>query len=178
MTQKSLANLVVHPVSEDYSNTVKALCLHYSDSTVDDFFLLDYLDRIESKIDQSIIFGLFDEGSLVGFVSLDNIVGFGSAAYKGQFYSADAHIVVDRPYWGSGTKLLASSVLDHVFNVLGAYRLQLKFDKNNTLARGLAKRCGFKKEGSLRGAHYKFGKPRALEVWGLIKPDYFQRGEA
>jgi len=82
-------------------------------------------------------------------------------------------ILLDKSVHGKGFAKEASLLLlDHVFNVLNLYRVNLGVHQDNEAAISLYKKLGFVEEGRKREAFLRDGERKDLIVMGLLANDY------
>lgn len=88
-------------------------------------------------------------------------------------------MIGDREYWSKGYGREAVMLLAELaFMEMNLHRLEARVLAYNLRARRCFEACGFKPEGSLREAHYSFGKHHDICLYGLLRPEYFEiKGE-
>lgn len=59
----------------------------------------------------------------------------------------------------------------YLFETKRVNRIRLVIDPGNTASRRLADRCGFRHEGTARGAWYNRGKHRDVEIYAILHAD-------
>lgn len=64
------------------------------------------------------------------------------------------------------------AILKHTFMDLNLHRVQLEAFTENTRARSLYKKCGFRDEGEKRQAIHKNGRYLDITVMGILRTEY------
>ncbi|MBX2861176.1 MAG: GNAT family N-acetyltransferase [Vampirovibrio sp.] len=109
-----------------------------------------------------------------GFLYLDNWYGRADKPY-----SCDAHIMFDRVFWGNPKIEVACHLLiDYLFEQMGLFRITCWVATKNVPAVRLLQRLGFVREGKARGRVMVKGQPQSEYLYGMIRPDYFNRANA
>jgi len=79
---------------------------------------------------------------------------------------------IAKEYWGQGYMVdAAKTLLKYGFNNLKLHRLEAEIHGDNPRSLGLAKKLGFKLEGTKREGHYHKGKFEAMWIVGLLKKE-------
>lgn len=71
-----------------------------------------------------------------------------------------------------GSNFAVTAILKYAFTDLNLHRVQLEVLTNNTRARNLYKKCGFRDEGEKRQAIFKNGRYLDITVMGILKTEY------
>lgn len=107
---------------------------------------------------------LVEGGELCG------VVGFHRIDHENASTSVGYWLAADRQGRGLMTRAVAALV-EHGFNELGMYRIELRAAPANERSRALAERLGFREEGLLRGAE-RFGSEfRDLILYAKLASD-------
>jgi RimJ/RimL family protein N-acetyltransferase len=78
--------------------------------------------------------------------------------------------------WGRGIGSTALRLLlDYAFTVQGLERISAEVYGFNTRSQRLMERVGFQKEGILRQHELQNGKRQDLHVYGILKPEFYER---
>ncbi len=110
-------------------------------------------------------YAITDDGEYMGTISLKNI----SKDNK----SAEYAIALRRTSQGKGLGTKASrALLSIAFNELNLNKVYLDVLSDNTIAKGLYEKVGFKKEGTLKQHIFIDNQPRDLDLYGILKEDY------
>lgn len=64
------------------------------------------------------------------------------------------------------------AVLDHCFGALDVHRVEAEIEPENLRSARLARRLGFQPEGRLRDRLVVGGRPRSLDMYGLLRPEW------
>ena len=64
-------------------------------------------------------------------------------------------------------------LLDYIFSATNIHRIEANVWEGNTASENLAKKLGFKPEGTLRDARFKDGKFFNVTVFGLLRDEYY-----
>jgi RimJ/RimL family protein N-acetyltransferase len=104
------------------------------------------------------------DGRLIGYVRLK----------RGQPEDrhADFGIAIERAYWDQGYGTDATrTLLRFGFEEMGLHRIALGVLAENARARRVYDKCGFREEGVLRAAHYRFGRWCDLVLMAILEHD-------
>jgi len=97
--------------------------------------------RRESRAGRQLPFAVMRHGSLVGQVTVSNVV-------RGAFQSASVGYWVDRDAAGSGVIPTALAlVVDHCFTVVGLHRIEANIRPENAPSLAVVRKLGFREEG-------------------------------
>jgi RimJ/RimL family protein N-acetyltransferase len=106
------------------------------------------------------------DGTLIGEVSLTHIdqrngsarfrIAIGNPEHRGHGYGSDA----------------TRTLMRYAFDQLRLHRITLYVHEFNERAIGVYERCGFKREGRLRQAHFMDGAYTDVIVMGLLREDF------
>jgi len=107
----------------------------------------------------------------------DDILGLVSLTSINQLnQSAEFHIMIgetDNQGKGMGT-FAVKEMLDHAFNNLNLYRIELTVLESNKRAQHLYEKCGFVKEGTMRKCAYKNGEFVNMHIYSILKEEYLE----
>jgi ribosomal-protein-alanine N-acetyltransferase len=62
-----------------------------------------------------------------------------------------------------------AAVLPHCFGALDTHRIEAEIEPENTRSARFAERLGFRREGLLRDRLFVAGKPRSIQMYGLLR---------
>ena len=115
-----------------------------------------------------------DEGTLLVTVADDRIVGhiafFPTVAYLDEHELS--YLIYEPQDRGKGYASEAVNLLvRYLFETKRMNRIRLVIHPDNAPSRRLAARCGFKHEGSARGAWYNGGRHHDVEVYAILHAD-------
>lgn len=118
-----------------------------------------------------------DEGMLVITMPDDTIIGhiefFKTVNYLDE-YELSYQIYVPE-YRGRGATSEAVRLLvRYLFESKRVNRIRLVIHPQNAASRRIAEKCGFKHEGTARGAWYHNGKHHDVEIYALVRDDVLQ----
>lgn len=131
-----------------------------------------YEQRIIQTSDTNIRFGIQYEDHLVGFVELGLID-------HEQQRAAIGIAIGDKQVWGRGIGTTALRlILDYGFTVQGLERVYAEIYGFNARSLRLMQRAGFQQEGMLRQHELHNGKRQDLYIFGLLKPEFYQRHQS
>lgn len=103
---------------------------------------------------------------IVGAINLNNVI-------RGGFHSAFLGYYSFKPYAGSGLMTEGMQlVLQHAFRNLKLHRLEANIQPGNLASIGLARKCGFVREGFSRRYLSIAGRWRDHERWALLREDF------
>lgn len=138
------------------------------DSTHEGF--VTYLEK--SRRDDQISLLVRDDGQLVGFVNINNIV---LGAFKSGYLGYGAF------KGGEGRCLMTeaiSQVIDFAFGKKQLHRLEANIQPSNVASLALVRKLGFRKEGFSERYLFISGQWRDHERWALTAEDRFQGRDA
>ncbi len=79
----------------------------------------------------------------------------------------------DKAYWGRGYGTEAiRQVLRYAFDELGCRRVYLITDEDNRRAHRAFEKCGFVREGLLRGHRLRHGQPLDMLIMGVLRTEF------
>ncbi len=82
------------------------------------------------------------------------------------------------PYWGRGYATEGgSAVLEYAFNVLGLNRVWAQHFTRNPASGRVLEKLGFRREGTLRSHHRRFGEFEDAAVYGTLASEWRNRGD-
>jgi RimJ/RimL family protein N-acetyltransferase len=85
-------------------------------------------------------------------------------------------VIGPKDLWGRGIGSTALRLLlDYAFTVQGLERITSEVYGFNTRSQRLMERVGFQKEGILRQHERANGKRQDLHVYGILKPEFYER---
>jgi [ribosomal protein S5]-alanine N-acetyltransferase len=120
------------------------------------------LERLRPPMHQAFVIRRRDNGALVGYADVTNIVrGLFQSAYVG-YYAFRGH--ERQGLMTEGLKL----VIRHAFDELGLHRLEANMQPGNVASIALARACGFRKEGYSPRYLKIGGRWRDHERWALL----------
>jgi len=130
-----------------------------------------YEQRISEPEDDLYMFGIVVEERLVGYVQLARIDLVERRAMVG--------ILIGEPsVWGRGIGRTALRILlDFAFTVQGLERVYAEVYGFNARSLHVMERCGFQPEGVLRQHEIHNGVRQDLHMFGMLKPEFYQRYE-
>ena len=119
-----------------------------------------------SKNSKSYIIELKEGNRPVGIISMINI--------NTKDRSAECIIDIgEKDVWGQSIgKEAFSLMMAYAFNELNFHRLSLQVFSFNKRAISLYEKLGFKEEGVMREAFYRFGKWHDVHMMGILKKEY------
>lgn len=128
-------------------------------------FLLD--SEREFKAGNKIEYGIYFEDEFVGGIGIFNIDKFKKSAELGYWLSSD--------FTRKGIMSEAVALVEReLFLVWGLNRIQIKCDVQNVASGGVAKKCGFVFEGTLREDDFSkfYDSFRSTHVFSKLKSDF------
>jgi RimJ/RimL family protein N-acetyltransferase len=88
------------------------------------------------------------------------------------------HTAFKRSAWGNGVPDAAMRlVLDKIFGTGGCRKVVSIFFADNRYARSIVQRFGLHRDGVLRAEAMRGGKPVDMELWSLLKEEYYDSRE-
>jgi len=134
----------------------------YITKEVDQKWFENYLGNRDKNVRLIIL----EDDKPIGMVNLLNIDMLNQyAEFSIQIGDFDKHSK------GVGTEV-TKMMLDHGFNNLNLYRIDLTVLNSNKRAIKVYEKCGFQIEGKLRSAVYKNGKFEDMIIMGILKKDF------
>ncbi|HEX9896853.1 MAG TPA: GNAT family N-acetyltransferase [Dehalococcoidales bacterium] len=83
---------------------------------------------------------------------------------------------IGKPYWGFGyCTEAANAVVRYGFEVMGLNRVQAKHMTRNPASGRVMQKIGMKHEGHLRQNVKKWGKFEDMELYGILRSEYFAK---
>ena len=115
-----------------------------------------------------------EDGMLVMVSSKDDILGhiefFKTVNYLDEFELS--YVVYDAEQRGKGVATEAINLLvRYLFETKRMNRIRLVIHPENGASRRLAEKCGFRHEGTARGAWYNNGKHQDVEIYAILRED-------
>lgn len=149
-------------IADHFPKTVKAI----TDDTSAEIFLRK---KIAAWLYQEeYCFGIWEneKAKLIGFIRIFKI--------EWDVPKADLGYFIDQNYGGQGIMTeVMQRIIQFAFNQLGIERLRIRTAMDNYASQRLARKCGFRREGDLRG---DFKKPNGeiidVMIFGLLKSDF------
>lgn len=130
-----------------------------------------YERRITEPEDDLYMFGIEVEKQLVGYVQLALIDTRNRHAAVGILVGA-------KEVWGRGIGHTALRILlDYAFTVRALERIYAEVYTFNTRSQRLFEGLGFQQEGILRQHEFQNGSLQDMYVFGILKPEFYQRYE-
>jgi ribosomal-protein-alanine N-acetyltransferase len=118
----------------------------------------------------------WEEGKLATWaladVATDAVLGAMSLRITAAHHRAEVGYWVARPSWGQGLATEAlRAVLAHGFDAMGLHRIEAHHYVENAASGRVMQRVGMTREGLVRGAVWRDGVPRDLELYGMLRTD-------
>ncbi len=115
-----------------------------------------------------------DKGTLVIVSPTDEILGhiefFTTVTYLDEYELS--YQVYDAKQRGKGVATEAVRLLvQYLFETKRVNRIRLVIHPDNTASRRLAEKCGFRHEGTARGAWYNRGRHHDVEIYSILHDD-------
>lgn len=130
-----------------------------------------YERRITEPEDDLYTFGIEVDKQLVGYVQLALID-------TSNRHAAVGLIIGVKEVWGRGIGRTALRILlDYAFTVQALERIYAEVYTFNTRSRRLFEGLGFQQEGILRQHEFHNGALQDMYVFGILKPEFYQRYE-
>lgn len=115
-----------------------------------------------------------DEGMLLMVSPTDKILGhiefFKTVNYLDE-YELSYHIYAPEQRGKCVTTEAVNLLVRYLFETKRVNRIRLVIDPGNLASRRLAEKCGFKHEGTARGAWYHRGAHRDVEIYAIVHQD-------
>lgn len=89
-----------------------------------------------------------------------------------RYHSCQVHSYLDRKFWGKPAREAMDELLDILFNHIGVQRVQMEIPEFNRKAVGFAEKMGFVREGTVRCATIKDGKPLNHVLFSKLKGEH------
>jgi ribosomal-protein-alanine N-acetyltransferase len=90
-----------------------------------------------------------------------------------EFGAAEWGFALGRPYWGGGLFFAAAPlVVDFVFDILGARRLEARVSVRNGRGNGALRKLGAVQEALLRQSLFRDGQPLDQVLWTLVADEW------
>ncbi|MBQ8371957.1 MAG: GNAT family N-acetyltransferase [Clostridia bacterium] len=128
-----------------------------------------YLNNIRAKYKRAEFYdwGVVYGGKMIGTC--------GFTAFDISNNSAEIGYVLNRRFWGMGIGYEAArAVMKFGFDRLGLERIEVRFMTDNLASEALAKRCGMKREGTLRRAILAKGEYRDIGICSILRNEYHE----
>ena len=130
-----------------------------------------YEKRITEPEDDLAMFGMEVDTKLIGYVQLAQIDEVERRAAVG-------FLIGDKTLWGRGIGTTALCLwLDYAFTARSLERVFAETYRFNMRSQRLLERVGFQREGILRQHEIHNGARQDMHVFGLLKPEFYQRYE-
>ena len=105
----------------------------------------------------------------------DDLVGAIGIHPEANGFIAEIGFWIGKPYWGRGyCSEAAREILRHCFEDLGLQRVFAGHFAGNDASGRVQEKIGMKKEGYSPWGIFRFGEPRDLVLYGIIRPDWEQ----
>ena len=115
-----------------------------------------------------------DEGTLVMVSPSDEIVGhiefFKTVNYLDEYELSYQVYAVEHRGQGIATEAV-NLLVRYLFETKRVNRIRLVIHPDNAASRRLAEKCGFRHEGTARGAWYHKGKHQDVEIYAILQRD-------
>lgn len=115
-----------------------------------------------------------DEGTLVILTLKDEILGhiefFKTVNYLDE-YELSYHIYITEQRGKGAATEAVNLLVRYLFETKPVNRIRLVIHPDNLGSRRLAEKCGFKHEGTARGAWYNQGKHQDVEIYAILHDD-------
>ncbi len=103
-----------------------------------------------------------------GFIYLDNPIGNNK-----KLHCYEVTVCLEKKYWGNFTRKLSIEFFNYCFGALRLEKVKAQIYPFNNRVRSILKFSGFHKDGVLRGETLKNGKLQDIEVYSLLKSDFW-----
>ena len=132
-------------------------------------FTQKFEQRINEPRDEMKYFAIDYNDQFVGVLQL-------AAIDHAEKRAAISIFIGPKELWGRGIGSTALRLLlDYAFTVQGLERVFAEVYGFNTRSQRLMERVGFQKEGILRQHDLQNGKRQDLHVYGILKPEFYER---
>jgi len=109
---------------------------------------------------------IVDEGEEI----IGEILFFKTVQYLDEFEIG--YRLFGKSHWGKGATTEALSLLTrYLFETKNINRIRLCIDTENVGSRKVAEKCGYKHEGTQRGAFYLNGRHQDMELYSILKDE-------
>jgi RimJ/RimL family protein N-acetyltransferase len=120
-----------------------------------------------------------EDGTLVIVNSADQILGhiefFKTVNYLDEFELS--YQIYDAEQRGKGVMTeVVNMMVRYLFETKQMNRIRLVIHPDNAASRRLAEKCGFKHEGTARGAWYNKGRHNDVEIYSILRKDVITNG--
>ncbi len=96
--------------------------------------------------------------------------------YQRENNSCEVGYSLSRAHWNMGYMTEAlQAVIDHSFRALSMHRVEAQHETANPASGAVMRKCGMRKEGTLRGRLYNKGKYVDVDLYAILKEDYAAR---
>lgn len=159
--------------NHQYLPFIISLFAQYKNILIDDYYPKDKVDLLLYLIDEInslhpwFLLCLMDNEP-IGVVWATHWHGNGK-----KYHSCQIHSYVDKKYWGTPLKKATDALLDLLFINYGLERVQMEIPENNHKAVAFAHKTGFTREGVVRCASIKDGKPLNNILFSKLKGEHF-----
>jgi len=120
------------------------------------------------KSDEGLLLMVDDQDTLIGEIQFFRTLDFLDELEIGyRLYSPD--------YAGRGITTEALTLMTaYLFENKRFNRIRLQIHPDNAASRRIAEKCGYRHEGTMRGAWFNRGRHHDVEVYAIIRDDYRQ----
>ena len=95
------------------------------------------------------------------------------------FPNVEIGYALGRAYWNQGYMTEAlTEVIRYSFENLRLHRVEAQHEVDNGASGAVMRKCGMKKEGTLRGRLYNKGKYVDVDLYSILREDYASRVRA
>ena len=119
-----------------------------------------------------------EEGMLLIVSPSDELLGqiefFKTVNYLDEFELGYQIYAAEHRRQGAASEAV-SLLVRYLFETKTVNRLRLVIHPDNVASRRLAEKCGFKHEGTARGAWYNAGRHQDVEIYGIVHADVLPR---
>lgn len=93
--------------------------------------------------------------------------------------AAEVGYSLSRAYWNRGimTEALAA-VIEYGFREAGIHRIEAQHEVTNPASGAVMRKCGMRLEGTLRGRLYNKGRYVDVDLYSILREEYFTREKA
>jgi len=150
----------------------KLYTLHLDIANRGDFFPHSVVSQVEfTKQFQDTGFWTKDEGMLVILDNRDDIIGhmefFKTVNYLDEYELS--YILYSQEHRSKGAMSEAVNLMvRYLFETKTTNRIRLVIHPANAASRRIAEKCGFRHEGTARGAWYNNGKHQDVEIYSIL----------
>jgi ribosomal-protein-serine acetyltransferase len=119
---------------------------------------------------RGVICSIVYKNKIIGNISLFNI------AYESSFRNAEIGYWLDKDYQGKGIMTKAANkMVEIAFNQFGVYKVTIRCATANNKSCNIAKRLGFKKDGTIRAMAKIGGIVQDFNVYSLLESEWQDR---